>query len=387
MRQGVTAGGDTRSASLRILVVNWLDRENPQAGGAETHLHEVFGRLVRRGHQVTTLVSGWSGCAPRVTLDGIDVHRTGRRYTFSLAAPRYYRKHLAGLHFDVVVEDLNKIPLYTPFWTNAPVVLLAHHLFGTTAFQAAPFPVAAASWLLERDVPKVFKNVPTIAVSESTKEDLVRRGMLAERIRVVPNGIDLAYFSPSSAPRAPRPTLLFVGRLKKYKRVDLVVDAMALLASENVDVEFHIVGEGEQRPAIEAQIRRLRLGGRVRMSGFVSEEEKREAFRRAWIHVLTSPKEGWGISNLEAAACGTPSVASDAPGLRESVVDGQTGLLVPHGDVPALGGAIRSLLADGARREEMGRKGRAFAERFSWDASTDGVESILREVVVQDRRH
>ena len=387
MRQGVTAGGDTRSASLRILVVNWLDRENPQAGGAETHLHEVFGRLARRGHQVSALVSGWSGCAPRASLDGIDVHRAGGRYTFSVAAPRYYKKHLGPSGFDVVVEDLNKVPLYTPFWTDAPVVLLAHHLFGTTAFQAASFPVAAATWLLERDVPKVFKNVPTIAVSESTKQDLVRRGMLAERIWVVPNGIDLDYFSPGSAPRAERPTLLFVGRLKKYKRVDLLIDAIALLASENVDVELLVVGEGEQRPSLEAQIRRLGLGSRVRMSGFVTEEEKREALRRAWVHVLTSPKEGWGISNLEAAACGTPSVASDSPGLRESVVDGQTGLLVPHGDVPALAAAIRILLADPALRERMGRQGRTFAERFSWDASADGVESILREVVVQGRRH
>lgn len=387
MRQGVTASGDTRSTSLRILVVNWLDRENPQAGGAETHLHEVFGRLARRGHEVTALVSGWPGCSPRATLDGIDVHRTGTRYTFSLAAPRYFRKWLAERRFDVVVEDLNKVPLGTPSWTDVPVVLLAHHLFGTTAFQAASFPVAMATWLLERNVPKVFENVETIAVSASTKEDLVRRGMIPERIRVVSNGIDLDFFSPGSTPRAERPTLLFVGRLKKYKRVDLLIDAAAFLASEKVDVELLIAGEGDERPALEARVRRLGLEGRVRMLGFVPEEEKRDALRRAWIHVLTSPKEGWGISNLEAAACGTPSVTSDSPGLRESVVDGQTGLLVPHGDVPALAAAIRSLLADGPLRERMGRQGRAFAEGFSWDASADGVERVLREVVAEGRRH
>lgn len=383
----MTGDGDARTASLRILVVNWLDRENPQAGGAETHLHEVFGRLARKGHEVTALVSGWPGCAPRATLDGIDVHRSGKRYTFSITAPRYYRKRLAERRFDVVVEDLNKVPLRTPRWTDAPVVLLIHHLFGTTAFQAAPFPVAMATWLLERDVPKVFKNVPTIAVSPSTKEDLVRRGMIPERIRVVPNGIDLAFFSPASTPRADRPTILFVGRLKRYKRVDLLVDAFALLASENADVELVIVGEGDQRGALEARIRRLGLWSRVRMLGFVPENEKREALRRAWIHVLTSPKEGWGITNIEAAACGTPSVASDSPGLRESVVDGRTGLLVPHGDVPALAAAIGSLLADGPLRERMGREGRAFAERFSWEASADGVERVLREVVVEGRRH
>jgi glycosyltransferase involved in cell wall biosynthesis len=372
---------------LRILVVNWLDRENPLSGGAETHLHEVFGRLARRGHEVTALVSGWPGCARRAALDGIDVHRAGRRYTFSLAAPLHYRRLLAQRGFDVVVEDLNKVPLFTPYWTKGPVLLIAHHLFGWTAFQAGPLPVAAATWLLERPVPIVFRRCHAIAVSQSTKDDLVRRGMSAELIRVVPNGIDLEYFSPGSGPRTPRPTLLFVGRLKKYKRVDLVLDAVAALAREGIHVELLIAGEGDQRAALEARIRRLGVGDRVRLPGFVSESEKREALRTAWVHVLTSQKEGWGIANLEAAACGTPSVASDAPGLRESVVDRETGLLVPHGDVAALTDALRTLIGDPAMRERMGRQGRAFAQGFSWNAAADGVEEVLRQVVGGARRH
>jgi glycosyltransferase involved in cell wall biosynthesis len=381
------AGAPDSVGPLRILVVNWLDRENPQSGGAETHLHEVFGRLASKGHRVTALVSGWPGGAPRATLDAIDVHRTGRRYTFSVAAPRYYGAHLASQGFDVVVEDLNKVPLFTPYWTTAPVVLLAHHLFGATAFQAGPAPVAALTWLLERPVPRAFRDHRAIAVSESTKEDLVRRGLRAESISVVPNGIDLEYFSPGAGPRAARPTVLFLGRLKKYKRVDLVIDAVALLAREGVQVDLLVVGEGEERSALEAQIARLGLSDRIRMPGFVSEAEKREALRTAWIHVLTSAKEGWGISNLEAAACGTPSVASDAPGLRESVVAGETGLLVPHGSVPALASALQGLLADGARRQKMGLQARAFAERFSWGAAADAMEAVLREVVTEGRRH
>lgn len=372
---------------LRILVVNWLDRENPLSGGAETHLHQVFGRLAARGHQVTALVSGWPGCAPRVTLDGIDVHRAGGRHTFSLAGPAYYRAHLTSSHFDVVVEDLNKVPTFTPCWTHAPVILLAHHLFGSTAFQAAAPPVAVVTWLLELTVPRTFRGRTVIAVSESTKDDLVRRGLSAERIKVVPNGIDLERFSPASGPRAPRPTLLFLGRLKKYKRIDLLLDAVALLAAQGVDVALRIAGDGDQRVALEGQVHRLGLGDRVKLLGFVSEAEKLAELRAAWIHVLTSSKEGWGISNLEAAACGTPSVASDAPGLRESVVHGETGVLVQHGDVPALAAAVRSLLADDALRHHMGRQARAFAEGFTWDASADGVERALREVVGEGGRH
>ena len=367
---------------MRILVVNWLDRANPQAGGAEEHLHQIFGRLAARGHEVTALVSGWPGCAPRSDADGLQIHRAGRRYTFSLAGPRYFRRHLADRRFDVVVEDLNKVPVFTRWWVEAPVVLLAHHLFGATAFQAGPFPVALATWLLERAIPRVFRGVPTVAVSESTKEDLVARGLDPALIRVIPNGIELDRYTPDpEGVRSERPTILFLGRLKKYKRVDLVMQALRALVDRGLDAELRIGGDGDQLPALREEAARLGLEEHVRFLGFITHDEKLNELRRAWLHVLTSPKEGWGIANLEAAACGTPTVASDAPGLRESVVHGETGLLVPHGDVDALTEAIGGLLDGYARREAMGRAARRYAERFSWDASTDALERLLDEVV------
>jgi glycosyltransferase involved in cell wall biosynthesis len=379
----VTIGG-----SLRLLVINWLDRENPRAGGAETHLHEVFGRLSSKGHEVTALVSGWRGCAPRALLDGIDVHRSGSRCTFSLTAPAYYRRHLATRGYDVVVEDLNKVPVFSPLWTAGPVLLVAHHLFGTTAFQAGPAPVAAATWLIERTIPRAFRDTRTIAVSESTKEDLVRRGLRAEMIEVIPNGIDVDRYAPDPAVRpADRPTLLFLGRLQKYKRVDLVLDALALLAREGWEAELLVAGEGEELGALQAQARSLDIQERVRFLGRVSEDQKVEALRRAWVHVLTSPKEGWGITNLEAAACGTPSVVSDAPGLRESVVHGETGLLVPHGDVAALAAALARLLGEHELRAHMGRRAREFAEGFSWTDSARAFEAVLARVVADSARH
>lgn len=368
---------------LNVLVLNWLDRENPRAGGAETHMHEVFGRLAGRGHRVAALVSGWRGCAPRTRLDGIEVHRSGTRNTFSLTAPAYFHKHLSEDPFDVVVEDLNKVPLFSPTWVKRPVVLLAHHLFGRTAFQAGPFPVALATILLERPLPRVYRGTPAVAVSESTKADLVRRGLRPENIAVIRNGIDVDFFTPAPEARARRPTLLFLGRLKRYKRVDLIVDAVHALAARGLDVELLVAGEGDQRDAVEAQVRRLHLEDRVRMLGFVGEEAKRRLLRQAWVHVLTSPNEGWGISNVEAAACGTPSVASDAPGLRESVVDGETGLLVPHGDVDALTHALARVLTDGDLGARLGRQARAFAETLSWEASADAFERYLERLVAE----
>jgi glycosyltransferase involved in cell wall biosynthesis len=372
---------------MRILVLNWQDRENPQAGGAEIHLHETFGRLASRGWDVTLVSSGWRGAQPRAELDGIRVHRVGGRHSYPLrVAPHVLRAFEGEPPFDLVVEDLNKVPVLAPIWAPAPTLLLVHHLFGGTAFEEASFPVAAATWLLERPIPWIYRGVPAVAVSASTRDDLVARGLPGDPIRVIPNGIDLDRFTPGpggpEAHRFPEPTLLYLGRLKRYKRVELILRTTAELRDRGVEARLLVAGKGDHGPALEAEAARLGLGAdRVRFLGFVSEEEKLRLLRGAWVHLFTSPKEGWGIANLEAAACGTPTVASDAPGLRDSVRHGETGFLVPHGDVPALADRVASLLADPALRRRHAEGARAFAEGFSWDRTADRMGLALRDAV------
>ena len=371
---------------MKILVLNWLDPENPQAGGAEVHLHQIFRRLVAGGHSVTLLCSAWPGCERRAVLDGIEVHRVGSRYTLSFAAPVYFRRRLRAKRFDVVVEDLNKVPFFSPFWgVGAPVVLIVHHLFGTAAFKEASFPVAAATWLLELPVARVFRSVPTAAVSNSTAEDLVRRGIPRSGIEIIPNGVDLEALSPlASAERFPEATLLYLGRLKRYKRVDLLLQAVAALVRRGTSCRLLVAGRGDDQPRLEALRESLGLTGQVEFLGFVSEVEKRDLLRKSWIHLLTSVKEGWGISNLEAAACGTPTIASDVPGLRDSVVDGRTGFLVPHGDVANLSRRIEELLGNEEERTRLGIGARSFAEGFGWDASARAMEEFLSDTALVD---
>ena len=370
---------------MKILVLNWLDPENPQAGGAEVHLHEIFRRLVAWGHSVTILCSAWPGSGRRTALDGIEVHRVGGRYTLSLVAPVYFRRRLRTERFDVVVEDLNKVPFFSPFWgVGAPVALIVHHLFGTAAFQEASLPVAAATWLLELPVARVFRSVPTVAVSESTAEDLTRRGMPRSGIEIIPNGVDLEVLSPpASGERFAEPTLLYLGRLKRYKRVDLLLRAVAALVGRGTSCRLLVAGRGDDRPRLEALRASLGLERHVEFLGYVSEVEKGELLQKSWINLLTSVKEGWGIANLEAAACGTPTIASDVPGLRDSVVDGQTGFLVPHGNVEILSRRIEELLGDEETRARLGIGARRFAERFGWDASARAMEKFLQERVVE----
>jgi glycosyltransferase involved in cell wall biosynthesis len=301
---------------VRILVVNWQDRENPQAGGAEIHLHEIFGRLAARGHEVTLFCGGWPGSPPRTVLDGLDVRRVGTRHTFPLHAFPYYRRHLAG-RFDVLVEDINKVPLYTPLWRARRTVALVPHLFGGTAFHELPVPVAAAVWLAERPLGPVYRGVPFQAISESTRDDLVARGIPRNLIRVIYPGIDTDAYTPEPATRSAAPLFAYLGRLKRYKGVHFVIQAFARLAHPSAALE--IAGAGDYRPALERLAASLDLHDRVRFLGRIPEAEKLALLRRAWGLVFASPKEGWGITNLEAAACGTPVVASDSPGIRESV--------------------------------------------------------------------
>lgn len=365
---------------MRLLVVNWQDRENPDAGGAEQHLHEIFGRLAGRGHDVTLLCSGWDGAPSRVRLDGMDVHRVGTRFTFPLHAYPYYRRYLAAAKHDVLVEDINKIPLYTPQWGARRVLTVVPHLFGTTAFEVSPVPVAAVVWAAELPLRSMYGRLPFEAISESTADDLVARGIPRSAIRVIYCGIDSHRFTPDPLARSPRPLIAYLGRLKKYKGVDVVLRAFAEV--ERVDATLEIAGTGDHRPALEKLARSLDLGDRVKFLGFVSESEKLALLRRAWVLALASPKEGWGITNLEAAACATPVVASDSPGIRESVRDGETGFLVPHGDVGAMSRALARITQSPALVQSLGENGRRFAATFTWDRAADQTEAHLQELVM-----
>ena len=364
--------------------MNWNDRENPYAGGAEIHLHEIFGRLARRGHSVDLVASGWPGARPEEELDGMRVRRYGGRYSFALRARGVVRRLLRANAYDVVVEDINKLPLFLAGLTEAPFSALVPHLFGTTAFREASWPIAAVVWAAERLIPRAYRRAWFHAISESTRDDLARRGVPRERIEVIHPGVDAAWYTPDAAvSRTREPTFLYVGRLKRYKGVEIALRALAIARKSRPDVVLDIAGQGDDRGRLERLARRLGLGTAARFRGFVSDEEKRRLLRRSWCVVLASPKEGWGISNVEAAACGTPAIASDSPGLRESVRHGETGFLVPHGDVAALADRMLEIAGDPALVSRLGVSARAFAERLSWDHAAQATEAHLQRVIAR----
>lgn len=366
---------------MNLLVVNWLDRLNPLAGGAEIHLHEVFGRLAGRGHRVRLVCSGWAGAPPHDHVDGIAVTRVARRNSFALLGRGAVRAACRAEEPDVLVEDINKLPLFLAGVTRRPVCVLVPHLFGTTAFQEAPWPMAATVWLGELPIPWAYRRADFEAISESTRDDLVGRGVPAGRIRVIHPGVDAGHYRPDPAVgRTDPPSFLYVGRLKRYKGVEIAVRALALARRRRPELTLDIAGTGDDRARLEAMTAELGLRAAVRFHGFVTEERKVDLLRRTWANLFPSPKEGWGITVVEAAACGTPSLASDSPGLRDSVRHGETGYLVPHGDHQALAARMLELAADPLLVARMGRAGRLFAESLSWDRAAGLTESHLQEL-------
>jgi glycosyltransferase involved in cell wall biosynthesis len=367
---------------VNILLVNWQDRLNPQAGGAEIHLFEIFRRLASAGHRIRLVCSGWPGARPREVVDGIEVHRTGGRHSFAVRGRGAVRRALRQEVPDVVVEDINKLPLYLPTLTPLPFAVIVPHLFGTTAFAEASWPMAATVVLAERAIPRVYRRASFHVISESTRDDLVGRGISPAAIAVIHPGVDTVALRPDPAlDRTDPPSFLYVGRLRRYKGVDVAIEALVLARRSRPDLRLVIAGSGADRPRLEALARQRGVAEAVAFAGFVTDAEKIRLLRTTWANIFPSPKEGWGITIMEAAACGTPSIASDSPGLRDSVRHGETGILVPHGDPGALARQLVAFAADRALVERLGRAARRHAETHTWEVAAEASLQHLQATI------
>lgn len=371
------------SDPLRVLLLNERDPNHPKAGGAEVHVAEIARRLARRNIQTTQLAVGFPGGATREQQDGLAVRRLG-------PIPIYYPRAVALAawatrrgDYDVVVEHLCKVPFCAAAYASRPVVAVNHHLFGDSAFLQVAWPIAATVVAIEKLIPRIYRKVPFLAVSESSRDDLVERGLAREQIDLLYNGINFPERHPM--PVAQRPCrVAYLGRLETYKRIDTLLRACARLRQRFPALELVLVGRGSERETLEALGRELGIADCLRFTGFVSDEERDALLAETRVAVCPSVKEGWGLTVIECNALGVPVVATDAPGLRDAVRHGETGLLVPDAApeafVAGLAEAIGGLLEDEVQLEQLSTEAHRWAARFDWDRSAEVMEETLRRV-------
>jgi glycosyltransferase involved in cell wall biosynthesis len=365
-----------------MLIINWRDIKNPLAGGAEVYLQEIFRRIVARGHGVTQLAVRFPGASETESIDGIRVIRFGGAQTFNFAVWRRLNRTLKSEHYDIVIDDQNKIPFYSPWFCDKPVLILMMHMFRKSIFTEVSFPFAAYVYLAESLIPHCYKNNQFAVLSPSSSRDLLAFGIPAERQTIIPPGTDTARFRPD--PSLKRENLiLHVGRLKRYKSTDQLLQAAKLLSAKRQDFRVKIVGDGDDLPRLRALSAELALDRFVEFTGFVPEEDKIKLYRQSALLVENSIKEGWGLIVMEANACGTPVVSSRSPGLVDAVDEGRTGFLYQYGNVPELAQRIEQLLDNPALRAEMGRNAIAWAAKYTWDHAADAMLKVIERVVAQ----
>ena len=354
---------------MKVLVIEYRDLSHPEAGGAEVVLSEILSRLAAQGIRIDYLCNR-HGRAPREEIvKGVRYLRHGHQAYFNWLVPLLYRTKLRRNGYDLIFEGIDKLPVLMPlFERRVPVMCLIPHLFGTSVFlEASPW-LGAYVYLMEKLIPPVYRNCLISVPSQSTRDDLVARGLPVGHIRVINNGLSSEnYTPPDSKQFEDHPLMLYVGRLKKYKEIELGMKALQLLIPKYPTLEYRIIGSGDYRTRLESIASTLGVSRHVTFTGFITEEAKREALKKAHVLLYTSPKEGWGISAVEANASGTLVVASNSPGLSEAVSDGKSGFLVPHGDVQAIARSVDRLLSDPPLYNTMRIEALAWARRFSWD--------------------
>jgi glycosyltransferase involved in cell wall biosynthesis len=366
---------------LNILVLNWQDITNPLAGGAEVHLHEVFERLARRGHSVTLFCHQYKGALPEEERNGITIIRNGGRFLFNFNVLISYFTKFKHRHFDVIVDDVNKIPFYTPLFVCEPVQGVTHHLFGKSIFLETSFPFALYVHWAEKLIKPVYRKVHFIIGSPSTHNEYINWGFPSSQVTVVNYCVDHETYYHDEADNYEPARICYFGRLKKYKCIDHVLLALSRIERDYPLLKLDIIGDGDDRPRLEALAASLNLSDKVVFHGFIDEREKAPLLQKMNFVVNPSSKEGWGLTVVEANACGIPVIAANVQGLRDSVVDGETGILYEHGNIDALVQKMVMLLNDPERRKMLRSKAIKWAAGFDWEIATDQTEQLLLRTV------
>src|SRR3954447_22868969 len=373
-----------RSSSIDVLFLSWRDSAHPEGGGSENYVHQMAEGMAATGLRVALFCAAHDRAPAAEVVGGVPIVRRGGRLGVYPRAFLYVLRHRPRL----VVDVQNGLPFFSRLAPRGPVVVLLHHvhreqwpiLFGRVG--------GAIGWWIESVLaPRVYRRCRYVTVSQATADELAGLDIDAGRISLAPNGVDP--LPAVAAVRSADPRLVVLGRLVPHKQVEHAIDVLARLRDRWPALTLDVVGSGWWAEELRRHAAGRGVAERVRFHGHVDEQTKHELLATAWVQLCPSVTEGWGIVVTEAGAHGVPTLAyRSAGGLRESVVDGVTGLLVD--DVDELTAAVDALLGDPARRSAMGGAASSYAAGFTWPRTVARFAEVLQAAagsagaVVQD---
>jgi glycosyltransferase involved in cell wall biosynthesis len=362
---------------VNILWLSWRDIRNPEAGGAEVFTNEVLQRLAGMGHNVTLFAAEFPGSSGSERIDRVEVRRSGSKYGVYGRAKEFCVTNEKS--FDVIIDEMNVRPFLTPqFVRGRPVVGLIHQVPRKALLYELPFPVNYIVYhYLVRKWLSNYRDVPTMTVSASQQQLLREFGI--RRTYVVPEGLSVAPLA-SLPLKESTPTVVFMGRLKKYKLADHAVKAFSLVKERIPEAKMYVIGDGYMRKKLE-RIAHID----VTFLGRVSDQAKYHAVRKAHLLLVPSVEEGWGLVVTEANAMGTPAVAYNVAGLRDSVKDGFTGVVTKENTPQSMASAAINLLQDKEKLQSLSANALRYAKTFSWDKSAHAIEEIIRTVAAEKK--
>lgn len=365
---------------MNILILNWRDIKNPKSGGAEVVTQEHAKAWVRAGHNVYWFTSYFSGAKKRENIEGVEIIRWGNAFTVYLAAP--FRYLFSGLKFDLVIDEIHGIPFFTPLFCRKPKIVLIHEVAGPIWDYMLPKPLNLIGRLAESFYFKLYRKIRFWVPSNSTKEDLLRMGIQKENITPIYCAINNSVIL-----RIPKkeiiPTFIFVSRVVKMKGIEEVIKSFFFILSKIKKGQLWIVGDGDEKykKALVKTIHDYSIANKVKFFGRVSEAKKLSLMRRAHILLHASVKEGWGLVVVEAASQATPSVVYDVGGLRDSVINGKTGIVIQGNSPKEMAYEAVGLIEDRKRYSQFQNNGLNWAKQLNWETITKESLELIENVV------
>lgn len=371
------------TSGLRILIFNWRDTRHMWSGGAEVYVHELAKRWAMNGNAVTIFCGNDRKSKRNETVEGVSIVRRGGFYTVYLWAGLYYLLRFRR-NFDIIVDSENGIPFFSPLFSTTPVILLIHHVHQEVFIEQMKFPLSYIGRFIEgKLMPFIYRNKTVITVSKSSKNEIIKTGIAKENdILIVNPGIDVP---ENKYKKTPFPSLIYLGRLKPYKNIDIAIKAFKKIYQHTSTARLWIVGDGESAGNLKELVLKLNINEAVTFFGKVTEKKKIQFLSQSWIALQPSEVEGWGITVLEANACKTPVIASNVNGLRDSIVNGRTGALVPVRNVQAMAAQTNLLISDQAKRKIVSQSAYSWARTFSWDKSSTNFYSALTAEIANQK--